>query len=31
MHQVLDLGINLLHANQHQADHNREHFDAWGA
>lgn len=30
MHQVLDLGINLLHANQHQADHNREHFDAWG-
>jgi hydrogenase nickel incorporation protein HypB len=30
MHQVLDLGINLLHANQHRADHNREHFDAWG-
>lgn len=30
MHQVLDMGINLLHANQHQADHNREHFDAWG-
>ena len=29
--KVLDLGINLLHANQHQADHNREHFDAWGA
>ncbi|MCF2972240.1 hydrogenase nickel incorporation protein HypB [Synechococcus sp. Nb3U1] len=30
MHQVLDMGINLLHANQHQADHNREHFDTWG-
>jgi hydrogenase nickel incorporation protein HypB len=23
------LGLNLLAANQHQAAHNREHFDAW--
>lgn len=23
------LGLNLLAANQHQAQHNREHFDAW--
>ncbi len=32
MHQTFDvaLGINLLHANQAGADHNRAHFDAWG-
>ena len=32
MHQILDetLGINLLHANQEGADHNRAHFDEWG-
>lgn len=32
MHQTYDaaLGINLLHANQAGADHNREHFDEWG-
>ncbi|MGF1522448.1 MAG: hydrogenase nickel incorporation protein HypB [Leptolyngbyaceae cyanobacterium] len=32
MHQIIDetLGINLLHANQTGADHNRAHFDAWG-
>lgn len=32
MHQTFDaaLGINLLHANQEGADHNREHFDKWG-
>ncbi|MFW6296194.1 MAG: hydrogenase nickel incorporation protein HypB [Halothece sp.] len=32
MHQTFDaaLGINLLHANQAGADHNREHFDQWG-
>ena len=32
MHQTFDaaLGVNLLHANQSQADHNREHFDEWG-
>jgi hydrogenase nickel incorporation protein HypB len=32
MHQTFDaaLGIDLLHANQAGADHNREHFDAWG-
>lgn len=32
MHQTFDaaLGINLLHANQAGADHNREHFDSWG-
>jgi len=31
MHMPLSdtLGLNLLAANQHQADHNREHFDAW--
>lgn len=32
MHQTFDavLGINLLHANQVGADHNRAHFDQWG-
>lgn len=32
MHQTFDaaLGINLLHANQEGADHNRAHFDKWG-
>lgn len=32
MHQTFDaaLGINLLHANQQGADHNRVHFDQWG-
>jgi len=32
MHQTFDaaLGINLLHANQAGADHNRAHFDNWG-
>jgi hydrogenase nickel incorporation protein HypB len=32
MHQTVDvaLGINLLHANQDGADHNRAHFDQWG-
>lgn len=32
MHQTFDaaLEINLLHANQKGADHNRHHFDAWG-
>ena len=32
MHMPLEdtLGLNLLAANQHQADHNREHFDHWG-
>jgi hydrogenase nickel incorporation protein HypB len=32
MHQTMDtaLGINLLHANQTGADHNRAHFDEWG-
>jgi len=31
MHMPLEdtLGINLLAANDHQAEHNREHFDAW--
>ncbi|MBD2260117.1 hydrogenase nickel incorporation protein HypB [Pseudanabaena sp. FACHB-2040] len=31
MHQTFDeaLGINLLHANQEGADHNRAHFDGW--
>ncbi|MBD0334226.1 MAG: hydrogenase nickel incorporation protein HypB [Cyanobacteria bacterium Co-bin13] len=31
MHQTFDeaLGINLLHANQEGADHNRAHFDEW--
>lgn len=32
MHQTFEagLGINLLHANQQGADHNRAHFDEWG-
>ncbi|HHP7231089.1 MAG TPA: hydrogenase nickel incorporation protein HypB [Xenococcaceae cyanobacterium] len=32
MHQTFDaaLEINLLHANQEGADHNRKHFDEWG-
>ncbi|MBD2089743.1 hydrogenase nickel incorporation protein HypB [Microcoleus sp. FACHB-1515] len=32
MHQTFDaaLEINLLHANQQGADHNRAHFDEWG-
>jgi hydrogenase nickel incorporation protein HypB len=32
MHQTFDvaLGLNLLHANQEGANHNRAHFDAWG-
>ena len=32
MHQTFNaaLEINLLHANQQGADHNREHFDRWG-
>lgn len=32
MHQTFDaaLEINLLHANQKGADHNRKHFDEWG-
>jgi len=32
MHQTLDaaLEINLLHANQAGANHNRAHFDQWG-
>jgi len=32
MHQTFDaaLEINLLHANQTGANHNREHFDEWG-
>ncbi|WP_218079226.1 hydrogenase nickel incorporation protein HypB [Anthocerotibacter panamensis] len=32
MHEVFDavLGTNLLHANQHLADHNRAHFDEMG-
>ena len=31
MHMPLEdtLGLNLLAANQHQAAHNRDHFDAW--
>lgn len=31
MHMPLEdtLGLNLLAANQHQAEHNRQHFDAW--
>lgn len=31
MHQTFDaaLGVNLLHANQTGADHNRQHFDQW--
>ncbi|MFB6275399.1 MAG: hydrogenase nickel incorporation protein HypB [Halothece sp.] len=32
MHQTFNatVGVNLLQANQTEADHNREHFDAWG-
>lgn len=32
MHQTFDaaLELNLLHANQSGADHNRAHFDDWG-
>jgi hydrogenase nickel incorporation protein HypB len=32
MHQTFEaaLGVNLLHANQQGADHNRQHFDKWG-
>lgn len=32
MHQTFDAAIemNLLHANQRGADHNRTHFDQWG-
>lgn len=32
MHQTFDvaLGVNLLHANQEGADHNRSHLDQWG-
>lgn len=32
MHMTHDaaLGINLLHANQEGAEHNRTHFDQWG-
>lgn len=32
MHQTFDaaLEMNLLHANQQGADHNRAHFDQWG-
>lgn len=32
MHQTFDaaLELNLLHANQEGADHNRAHFDQWG-
>ena len=32
MHQTFDaaLEVNLLHANQQGADHNRSHFDRWG-
>ncbi|GAB4368821.1 MAG: hydrogenase nickel incorporation protein HypB [Elainellaceae cyanobacterium] len=32
MHLIHDvaLGINLLHANQEGANHNRAHFDEWG-
>lgn len=32
MHQTFDaaLEMNLLHANQAGADHNRAHFDGWG-
>ena len=31
MHMPLidNIGINLLAANQHQAEHNQEHFNAW--
>ena len=32
MHQTLNaaLELNLLHANQEGANHNRQHFDRWG-
>ncbi len=32
MHQTFDVALemNLLHANQDGANHNREHFDQWG-
>ena len=32
MHQTFDAAIelNLLHANQEGANHNRQHFDRWG-
>lgn len=32
MHLPTDtaIGLNLLHANQAGADHNRQHFDEWG-
>jgi hydrogenase nickel incorporation protein HypB len=32
MHQTMDaaIGLNLLHANQADADHNRHHLDTWG-
>ncbi|XFA73753.1 hydrogenase nickel incorporation protein HypB [Thermosynechococcaceae cyanobacterium Okahandja] len=30
MHKIVDLGVNLLHANEHQASHNRQTFDAAG-
>jgi hydrogenase nickel incorporation protein HypB len=32
VHQTFEagLGVNLLHANQEGADHNRVHFDEWG-
>ena len=32
MHQTFDaaLELNLLHANQEGANHNRQHFDKWG-
>ncbi|MGF1574485.1 MAG: hydrogenase nickel incorporation protein HypB [Cyanophyceae cyanobacterium] len=30
MHQVIDMGVNLLHANQHQANHNQADFDRAG-
>ena len=32
MHQTFDaaLELNLLHANQEGANHNRQHFDRWG-
>ena len=32
MHQTFDaaLELNLLHANQEGADHNRQHFERWG-
>lgn len=30
MHKIVDVGVNLLHANDHQAAHNRAHFDTAG-